>query len=130
MRLYDEDIGACQATLADREMAQSIALAVIRDGSYIAEAHRREDHVARDHQLASRVDQEAIVDDREVDGLLDHHKPSHNANTRRDPWEDEEMLAKVAALYNEDPSTLGAVSCVDNDLDHGPDDNSYIETSA
>ncbi|KAK6432573.1 hypothetical protein LTR95_011257 [Oleoguttula sp. CCFEE 5521] len=58
MQLEREDFRACQANLTDRKMAQSIALAVVRDGDFITSTYWIEDQLARDSQLAMSVHQE------------------------------------------------------------------------
>ncbi|OQN95443.1 hypothetical protein B0A48_18551 [Cryoendolithus antarcticus] len=111
-------------------MAQSIALAVVRDGNFIARAHRIEDQLARDHQLAMRVNQEAVVHDHEVDGLLDRDELLQKAANRFDLWKDTELLAKVADLYNGDIVTLEAMDDIESDASCGPEEDPQPESSA
>lgn len=99
LEMYIEEIRACQRVLEDRKMAQSMALAVHRDGRMISEAQKREDQVARDRRLAVTFDSDAMA----ASSLNSNQAPIPQNNEETDPWFDEEMIEKAAALYNYRP---------------------------
>jgi len=93
LQLYTEELQACDATLADRNLAQSIALAVLRDGNLIHREYEREQQLARDREFAERL----AASDNETERSGPSLKRRHS--NEADPWEDDEMLAKAAAIY-------------------------------
>ncbi|KAK0792405.1 hypothetical protein LTS16_005096 [Friedmanniomyces endolithicus] len=99
LQMYTEDLASTNAVLSDRRMAQSIAMAVIRDGQAIHRSHLRDDQIARDHELArslqSDVPAPLNIDPTTKEALLGES----------DPWADPEMLEKVTAIYMCDPAS-------------------------
>ncbi|WPH02842.1 putative e3 ubiquitin-protein ligase ari4 [Acrodontium crateriforme] len=99
LQVYMEDLRCCDASLSDRKMAQSIALAVLRDGWLIHQAYQNEQQIARDRELALSLDQNSTA-------FSTHNKAANADDARQnseDPWENDEMLAKAAAIYMEEP---------------------------
>ncbi|EGP92513.1 uncharacterized protein MYCGRDRAFT_32094 [Zymoseptoria tritici IPO323] len=88
LQLHEEDLNACNTLLQDRMMAQSMCLAVLQDGALIDEALREEDQAARDHALAATMNGGRTV------RLAIEAAPSTSS------WNDPELLAKAAAIYN------------------------------
>nr|POF17961.1 hypothetical protein CFP56_13372 [Quercus suber] len=122
LEMYAMDLNACRDTLADRKMAQSIAIAVIRDGQIIREAYEQEDQLARD-QLAMNPGGK-------------HHESIKTATAHgghpevENPWAEEEMLAKVSAIYNEPQDVFGLSHLTLYDSSQTFDDEPRAESSA
>ncbi|GAB7366387.1 hypothetical protein MBLNU230_g8184t1 [Neophaeotheca triangularis] len=112
LQMYAEDLRACDATLADRTLAQSIATAVIRDGAMIQRAYQAEEQLASDRELALRLsntNDEALGVGRTAacpSGTFP--KPKTQCDKSGDPWQDVEMLAKASAIYMGMPTTYKA----------------------
>jgi hypothetical protein len=75
-----------------------MALAVHRDGRLISEAHEREDQVARDRRLAVTFESDEMA----ASSLSSKQGPIPQNSQETDPWVDDEMLEKAAALYTDD----------------------------
>lgn len=115
--MYSEDLRACQRVLEDRRMAQSMALAVHCDGQLISKAHQQEDQVARDHRLAMSLESNPTTTD-----LSCNAQASVSANDQGvlNPWVDDEMLEKAAALYNDNSRLSKSATPSVTDDSHGP----------
>ncbi|KAH9828999.1 IBR finger domain-containing protein [Teratosphaeria destructans] len=98
LQMYNEDLRACDHTLKDRQMAQSLCLAVLRDGDLIRRAYEEEQQANRDHELAMRLSRN------ELPRVI----PRKRAQSRdSDPWsDDEELLYKAAATYMHRPASV------------------------
>lgn len=94
LQIYTEELNACTATLSDRAMAQSMALAIIRDAQFIHQENMKEQQAMRDRELAASLQAQ--------DGGVPqaHNKKRENDD---DVWQDAEMLSKAAAIYMPDP---------------------------
>lgn len=95
--MYTDNLKSRDATLMDRKMAQSIAAAVLQDSALIYEVFKIEQQMSRDRELAARLsanETPAVV----VDGLSKAQKKNEI-----NPWSNAEMLAKVAAIYMNEP---------------------------
>jgi hypothetical protein len=101
--IYFDDLRACHRVLEDRRMAQSMALAVHRDGRLISEAHQQEDQVAQDRRLAMNLESNPMSTSRSCNAQA---SDSANDQDVLDPWVNDEMLEKAAALYNDDSRLL------------------------
>lgn len=99
LQMLTEELHTCQRVLEDRKMARSMALAVHRDGNLISRAHQQEDQIARDRQLAARLMQDPADDDYRTTGQA---APPQQDDETKDPWVSDELLEKIAALYNDD----------------------------
>ena len=93
LQMYADDLKACDTSMTDRKMAQSVALAILRDAQLIHQAQMQEHQIARDHELAATLEANA-------------NAPGPTAAARAnqeqeegDVWQDPEMLSKVAAIY-------------------------------
>jgi hypothetical protein len=109
LQMYIADLKACPASMSDRKMAQSIAIAVIRDAQFIHQDHLESQQIARDRELAAALQNDAPVSN--------PNRPEKKQN-ESDVWQDSEMLSKVAALYMPEPSasfTPGRISDSDSD---------------
>lgn len=97
LQMYVEELNACNANLADRKMAQSMALAVIRDAQIMHQENLKEQQAIRDRELAAALQAE--------DGNLPQsaHSRSITSDDQTEAWEDPEMLSKVAAIYMKVP---------------------------
>ena len=96
LRLYTEELISTSSILDDRRMAQSMAMAVVRDGHAVQQAHEQEAQISRDHEHA-----------RSLQGNNDVTPNTQGAanpqmSAKKDPWSEEELLSKVAALYMQD----------------------------
>ncbi|KAK5689875.1 hypothetical protein LTR97_012635 [Elasticomyces elasticus] len=56
---YTKDTLGTDVVLSDCRMAQSFAMAVIRDGPVIRQEHQREDQIVRDREMARSLDDDA-----------------------------------------------------------------------
>ncbi|KAK3700515.1 hypothetical protein LTR37_015916 [Vermiconidia calcicola] len=114
LQMYMEDLRSCDATLKDRKMAQSIAVAVLQDGALIHEAYIHEQQVARDRELAASLSANYVP-------IIDSERPQKmQKRDKIDPWSDPEMLAKVAAIYMQQPDQqLPSPILPDSDSDAG-----------
>lgn len=83
--LYRNDLNAAIALASDRRMTESIALAVQLDGPNISSELEREDLAGRDHSLAQELSGCSKCPPADV--------------FRHTNYLDEEMLAKLAAIY-------------------------------
>ncbi|KAH8586700.1 hypothetical protein B0O99DRAFT_665658 [Bisporella sp. PMI_857] len=88
--LYQEDLQRHALILSDRQMTQSIAQACIRDGDYLTSALSQEQTAASDRQTACRLG-----------GVADTCPIPLWTITSEEM--DEELLAKLSALYIKDP---------------------------
>ncbi|TKA61892.1 hypothetical protein B0A55_11799 [Friedmanniomyces simplex] len=99
LQLYTEDLMSTDAVLSDRRMAQSIAMAVIRDGQVIQRAHQLEDQIIRDRDLARGLEADAPaplnIDPATRTVLSDE----------QNAWTGPELLAKVTAIYMREPGS-------------------------
>jgi hypothetical protein len=88
-----DDLNACNANLSDKKMAQSMALAVIRDAQFIHQENLKEQQAIQDRELAASLQAE--------DGgpMPTAHTKRNTPDSHVDIWQDPEMLSKVAALY-------------------------------
>ena len=124
LQMYIEELNACSANLSDRKMAQSMALAVIRDAQVIHQENFKEQQVIRDRELAASLEAE--------NG--DHPQVAHAKGTTGDEhfdiWQDLEMLSKVAAIYMSVPEDESPLSSpppppppliFESDSDGGPE---------
>ncbi|KAK5130046.1 hypothetical protein LTR08_002520 [Meristemomyces frigidus] len=100
-RMYTEDLISTSATLSDRKMAQSMAIAIIKDGQFIQRAYQQEDQIARDHEMATNLEADAPAPVN-VDLTSKTQAPQEH-----DPWTDTELLEKAAAIYMYEPCTAG-----------------------
>ncbi|KAK5111178.1 hypothetical protein LTR85_012227 [Meristemomyces frigidus] len=121
--MYTEDLISTNATLSDRKMAQSMAMAVLRDGQCIQRAYQQEDQIARDREMATN-----LQDDNRVSLNTDPMSKT-SASQEHDPWADPELLEKAAAIYMYEPCTAGLVP-PDLVLDTDSDDGTIAESSA
>lgn len=123
LQMYTEDLVATNATLSDRKMAQSIAMAILRDGQFIQRAYQQEDQIARDREMATNMQGDAPAPSK--------FDPSRQPSTSKedDPWTDPELLQKAAAIYMYEPCHAGPVppGLV---LDSDSDDETVAESSA
>ncbi|KAK0260608.1 hypothetical protein B0A54_15074 [Friedmanniomyces endolithicus] len=99
LQMYTEDLVSTNAVLRDRRMAQSIAMAVIRDGHAIRRSHLQDDQIARDHGLARNL-QLDVPAPQNIDPTT-----KEALSGESDPWNDPEMLEKVKAIYMCDPAS-------------------------
>lgn len=104
LQLYTEELKQCNVTLADRHMAQSIVFAVLADGELLHDAYRLERQAEMDRDLAARLTDDSGTAGSGAQGASGYLPDS-------DPWNDDEMLSKVAAIYMPDPET-GSLSSV------------------
>ncbi|KAK0272285.1 hypothetical protein LTR35_012868 [Friedmanniomyces endolithicus] len=108
LQMYTEDLVSTNAVLSDRRMAQSIAMAVIRDARAIQRSHLQEDQIARDHEIAQSLQSNAPAP------LNIDPTTKEALSGESDPWADPEMLEKVTAIYMCDPGLiLPLTTCVD-----------------
>lgn len=127
MEMYVEDLKNCDAYLQDRTMAQSLAMAILQDGDLIANAYKQEQQLAQDRQLAARL---ANGDQVPVAGPSGtQNEPTNNLQKKaqKDPWEDQEMLEKVAAIYMHMPEDPILQESTENDDDS---DGTVAESSS
>lgn len=90
LQTYVNELTSCRAVAADRKMAQSIALAILRDGELVGQAREDEQQSVQDRQLALSLSGQCtttIGNDAMTRGLL------------QDSWQDEAALARATALY-------------------------------
>ncbi|KAK1816479.1 hypothetical protein LTR12_009070 [Friedmanniomyces endolithicus] len=99
LQMYTEDLVSTNAVLSDRRMAQSIAMAVIRDARAIQRSHLQEDQIARDHEIAQSLQSNAPAP------LNIDPTTKEALSGESDPWADPEMLEKVTAIYMCDPTS-------------------------
>ena len=115
LQMYTDDLRVCDATLTDRKMAQSMATAVLRDGELIRQAYEQEQLLARDREMANEL--QAEEDDLDVDvhndAIAPYRAPSiptkRKTEHEMDIWTDDEMLAKAAAKYMQEPGSVGSL---------------------
>lgn len=93
LQMYTEDLKACDASMADRKMAQSIALAILRDAQLIHHEHIQEQQIARDRKLAATLEANVGAAPPPLTARPNTDQDDMNI------WEDPEMLSKVAAIY-------------------------------
>ncbi|KAK0250393.1 hypothetical protein LTR35_018408, partial [Friedmanniomyces endolithicus] len=83
-------------------MAQSFAMAVIKDGPVIRQEHQREDQIMRDREMARGLNDDAPAP-------LDIKPVTKNVLLdEQNPWNDAELLSKVAAIYMLEPGSSGS----------------------
>jgi len=122
LRMYTEDLVSTNAILSDRRMAQSIAMAVIRDGQAVHRSHLRDDQIARDQELARSLQSD-------VPAPLNIDPTTKEAlSGESDPWADPEMLEKVTAIYMCDPASSS--SSPPALVDDSDSDGTVAESSA
>lgn len=126
MEMYVDDLKNCDAALQDRNMAQSLAMAILQDGDLIAQAYRQEQQFAQDRELAAR-----LADGYNVPAsgpsAAKHAGPSKaQKKEQKNPWEDQELLDKVAAIYMKLDTEPVPPEPVDND----DSDGTVAESSA
>ncbi|KAK3625050.1 hypothetical protein LTR56_013654 [Elasticomyces elasticus] len=102
LQMYTEDLMSTDAVLTDRRMAQSIAMAVIRDGQAIERTHQREDQIVRDRELARRLQADA-TSPMDIDPVT-----KAVVSEEQEAWKDPEILAKVEAIYMRQPACSGS----------------------
>ncbi|PIA88747.1 hypothetical protein CB0940_07774 [Cercospora beticola] len=121
MQMYMEDLKTCDTFLKDRIMAQSAAMAILQDGNLIARAYRQEQQAARDREMALRLDASQGRNASTAAGPAQGHRAHQRKRQKkdhRDPWEDPEMLEKVAAIYMRAPEkSASSAPAADNDSD-------------
>ncbi|KAM3425403.1 IBR finger domain protein [Cercospora zeina] len=121
MQMYMEDLKTCDTFLKDRAMAQSAAMAILQDGNLIAEAYRQEQQAARDREMALRLDARQQGNGSTAAGPAPKQRARQNKRQKKDhkdPWEDPEMLEKVAAIYMQAPEKAAtSVAAVEHDSD-------------
>ena len=93
LQMYIEELNACNANLSDRKMAQSMALAVIRDAQVIHQENLKEQQAIRDRELAASLEAE------NGDPPSTAQAEGETRDEYFDIWQDQEMLSKVAAIY-------------------------------
>lgn len=113
MQLYADDLKHSDHYLQDRNMAQSAAMAVLQDGNLIAEAFKEEQQAASDREMAMNLDARGPRQQRNAPAAAGRAAaPASNetqgANKKlktdvKDPWQDDEMLEKVTAMYMKAP---------------------------
>lgn len=119
MQMYVEDLNNCDSYLQDRNMAQSVAMAILADGEFIAEAFREEQQAARDREMAMRLDARDNRGDAGPAPKASKRSKKMRKKNHKDPWEDAEMLEKVAAIYMKAPDkSMPDVQAVDDDSDN------------
>lgn len=127
LELYIQEMRACQDILEDRKMAQSIALAVHRDGRMIYESYQQEDQIARDRTLAMNPGSSGVEAE-----ACSKSKPQVYADEleAEDAWLDDEMLEKIAALYNADVriSNDSSPSLGDENSDPQPESSTWASS--
>jgi hypothetical protein len=55
LQMYTDELNACHASLTDQKMAQSIALAIIRDAQFIHQENAKEQQIAQDRDFAASL---------------------------------------------------------------------------
>ncbi|CAK3745156.1 Hypothetical predicted protein [Lecanosticta acicola] len=95
LQIYMEDLRCADAILKDRKLAQSISIAVQRDGNFIYEAYRQEQQAEKDRELALRIATEHAP----AAGKETQYSRKMQEKAFEDPWTNAEMLAKVATIY-------------------------------
>ena len=99
LQMYREDLRSTSALLEDRRMAQSMAFAIMHDSEAIQKIHRVEDQIARDRLIATSMD------DTHQAPLTINPTLKLPSPEEQDAWADEEMLAKAAAIYMQEPGS-------------------------
>ncbi|KAK4996026.1 hypothetical protein LTR66_004278 [Elasticomyces elasticus] len=99
LQLYREELDLFEPFRADRQMARSMATAIMTDGPMLSEAASQEQQVGQDRILARRF---------QTDGCIP--ALSSSVGSLDDDSLDDETLAKLAAKYVSDASTPDAVS--------------------
>ncbi|KAI6900217.1 hypothetical protein KC318_g8898 [Hortaea werneckii] len=92
LRLYMEDIENTNTTLKDRKMAQSFAKSVMDDSELIEQVLKEEQQAATDREFAASLRNEN-------GGTASFSRSDPPATAIKDPWQDNEILEKVAAIY-------------------------------
>lgn len=116
LQMYMDDLKCADATLKDRKLAQSISIAVQRDGDLIYEAYRQERQAEKDRAMALRM---MNGQSPTTPGDAVEHAYEEEQKDTQDPWANTEMLAKMAAMYI-DPSASTA------ELDDDNSDNESV----
>lgn len=125
LQMYTEDLMSTNATLSDRKMAQSIALAVLRDGQLIHRAYRQDEQIARDREMAANLQADAPAAPFNINSTSKTSLPQDS-----DPWADPELLEKAAAIYMYEPSFTTSSSPPELVVDSDSDDATVAESSA
>jgi len=115
LMMYTEDLMSTNAILEDRRMAQSMAMAVIRDGQVLQRAHEQETQFDQDREIARNLQ------DSDESGFDAHCATKPQPPVETDPWTEDEMLAKAAALYMQEPGTTSSTPpalAYDSDCNH------------
>lgn len=92
LRLYIEDIEITNTTLKDRKMAQSLARSVMCDSELIEQVLKEEQQAATDREFAASIQNEN-------GGTASFSRSDPPATIVKDPWQDNEILEKAAAIY-------------------------------
>lgn len=92
LRLYIEDIESTNTTLKDRQMAQSFAKSVMDDSDLIEQVLKEEQQAAADRKFAASIRNEN-------GGIVSLSRTDPSATAVKDPWQDNEILEKAAAIY-------------------------------
>jgi hypothetical protein len=116
LQTYADDLRACDVVLKDRMMAQSIALAVLRDSEIIRHAQEEERQVARDRELAAGLNPD--------EPLVELPIPADET----DPWDEDELLEKAAALYMHRPGSAESL-CPSHAVDSDSEKTVRAESS-
>ncbi|KAK4498905.1 hypothetical protein PRZ48_009415 [Zasmidium cellare] len=106
----------------DAQVAMEIlAIAILQDGDLIAEAFRQEQQLAQDRELAARLANGEDVPSSTPPGAQSTRPKKMQKKEQKDPWEDQEMLDKVAAIYMQLPPEpkLPEPETVENDESDG-----------
>lgn len=123
LQMYTEDLINTNAVLTDGKMAQSMAMAILRDGQFIQRAHQQEDQIARDRQMAANLQADAPIP-------MDTDPTSKTRSSfKQDPWTGPELLEKAAILYMQEPASASA-SPPELIADSDSDDATVAESSA
>lgn len=108
LQMYIDDLKACSATVSNRKMAQSMALAVLRDAQSLHQENIKEQQIAQNREMAASLQ-----------GSINPGAQVPNGECKRahgdmDIWEDAEILSKVIAMYMPEPEDTPPPSFVDD----------------
>lgn len=96
LQMYMDDLKCADSTLKDRKLAQSISIAVQRDGDLIYEAYRQEQQAEKDRAMVLRMVNGQV---HTAPGGSAKHAAEEQEPDAQDPWTNAELLAKIAAIY-------------------------------
>ena len=120
LQLYTDELKRLQAMLSDCKMAQSIAVAVMRDGNSVDEMRRAEQQASRDREIAREMDGRSDEGDEVLDEKADHDS---------DVWHEAEMLEKAAAIYMIGPEQRQPRHMLEGPIEDDEDDGIIAESS-